>query len=216
MGLRQVLKQFAGAGVKWAIDPTPAPLVQFVLENGLTVMIRPIHGAGNVALLVLYKIGGDHGPRGRSGLAHLVEHVYVTAAAGALPAGTADAFFQRYRAGCNAQTGDRYTVVATVFPKRDLDSELSEAAARMGDLHIMANDLDREKPRLLDEISNNWESIHASSTARSTPSPNRTSAARAPKSSTRPGTPVLSFRWASNRTKCITLRPGTRTVGLGG
>ena len=197
-------------------DPPPAPRGQFLLDNGLTVRIRPIQGASDVALLVLYKIGGDHDPQGRSGLAHLVEHLYVTAAAGAVPARTAEAFFQRYRAGCNAQTGDRYTVVATVFPKGDLEKELTEAAARMGDLRITAADLDREKPRLLDEVANNWESIHASSTARSTPSPNRTSAWRSPKSSTRPGTPVLSFRWASNRTKCITLRPGTRTVGLGG
>ena len=129
---------------------------QFRLDNGLTVMIRPIQGAGNVALLVLYKIGGDHDPQGRSGLAHLVEHLYVTAAAGADPARTAEAFFQRYRAGCNAQTGDRYTVLATVFPKGDLEKELTEAAARMGDLRITAADLDREKPRLLDEVANNW------------------------------------------------------------
>src|SRR5207253_6634152 len=112
---------------------TPAT-ERFHLENGLTVMVRPIRGAGEVALLVLYQVGGDHDPQGRSGLAHLVEHVYITAAAGAEPARTSDAFFQRYRAGCNAQTGDRYTVFATVFPKGDLKTELAEAAARMGDL----------------------------------------------------------------------------------
>ncbi len=53
-----------------------------------------------------------------------------------------------------AQTGDRYTVFATVFPKKDLDKELIEAAARMGDLRISSADLDREKPRLLEELSN--------------------------------------------------------------
>src|SRR5262249_20105377 len=77
---------------------------RFQLENGLTAMVRPIQGTDHVALLVLYKIGGDHDPPGRSGLAHLVEHLYITAAAGAQPSRTADAFFQRYRAGGNAQT----------------------------------------------------------------------------------------------------------------
>ncbi len=156
MGQRQVLQQLAGAGAdaERAPDAKPAAAVKFSLDNGLTVKIRPIQGAGNVALLVLYKLGGDHDPEGRSGLAHLVEHLYVTAAAGAVPARTAEAFFQRYRAGCNAQTGDRYTVFATVFPKGDLEKELAEAAARMGDLRITAADLDREKPRLLDELSN--------------------------------------------------------------
>ena len=43
---------------------------------------------------------------------------------------------------------------ATVFPKRDLEKELTAAAARMGELRITAADLDREKPRLLDELSN--------------------------------------------------------------
>ena len=43
---------------------------------------------------------------------------------------------------------------ATVFPKGDLAKELTDAAARMGDLRITTADLDREKPRLLDEISN--------------------------------------------------------------
>jgi len=155
MGQRQVLGRLAGAGVAGAPDPTPAEAPgQFSLDNGLTVRLRPIQGAGDVALLVLFKVGGDHDPRGRSGLAHLVEHLYVTAAAGAAPARTAEAFFRRYRAGCNAQTGDRYTVLAAVFPEGDLDKELTEAAARMGDLRITADDLDREKPRLLDEVSN--------------------------------------------------------------
>jgi zinc protease len=84
----------------------------------------------------------------------LVEHLYVTAAAGAAPARTAEAFFRQYPAGCNAQTGDQYTVLATVFPPSDLEKELREAAARMGALRIQATDLDRERPRLLDEIAN--------------------------------------------------------------
>jgi zinc protease len=117
-------------------------------------MVRPIPRASNVALLVCYNVGGDHDPNGRSGLAHLVEHLYVTAAAGAEPARTAESFFQRYRAGCNAQTGDRYTVLAAVFPKGDLEKELSDAASRIGDLRITSADLDREKQRLLDEIAN--------------------------------------------------------------
>jgi zinc protease len=160
LGQEHVLARFAdpdarpGPGVAEAPDSPPATLGRSRLDNGLTVMVRPIAATDQVALLLLFKIGGDHDPHGQSGLAHLVEHVYITAAAGSAPPRTADAFFQRYRAGCNAQTGDRYTVFATVFPKGDLEKELAEAAARMGDLHITAADLDREKPRLLDEVAN--------------------------------------------------------------
>ena len=55
---------------------------RFVLDNGLTVILRPIKGTESTALLVLYSIGGDHDPAGKSGLGHLLEHMYVTAAAG--------------------------------------------------------------------------------------------------------------------------------------
>ena len=151
MGQGEVLRKLTAVD---AALPAAADVEQFALGNGLKVKFRPIQGASNVALLVLFNVGGDHDPEGRSGLAHLVEHLYVTSAAGAAPGRTAEAFFGRYPAGCNAQTGDRYTVIATVFPKRDLENELREAAARMGDLRITAADLDREKPRLIEEVSN--------------------------------------------------------------
>lgn len=45
-------------------------------------------------------------------------------------------------------------MVATVFPPASLESELKDAAARMGDLHIGEADLTREKPRLITEVGN--------------------------------------------------------------
>jgi zinc protease len=144
---------WAGAAGCRRADAGPSP-ESFRLENGLTVILRPIQGSGQVALVVLYGIGGDHDPQGRSGLAHSVEHVYVTAGAGSVRPRTAEEFFRRYSAGANAQTGDRYTVVATVFPKEELDAELREAAARMGDLRVTAGDFDRERGRLLEEVEN--------------------------------------------------------------
>src|SRR5262249_58369190 len=53
-----------------------------------------------------------------------------------------------------ARPGGRSRVFAAVSPKADLDKELAEAAARMGDLRVTAADLDREKPRLLEELAN--------------------------------------------------------------
>jgi zinc protease len=116
-----------------------------------------VAGASQVAVLVLYDVGGDHDPDGRSGLAHMVEHVYVTAAAGGTPARTSQEFFRQYPAGCNAQTGDRYTVFATVGTPEDLDAQLADAAARMGSLDVIDSDLDRERPRLLQELAAMFE-----------------------------------------------------------
>src|SRR5262245_51107355 len=126
----------------------------FQLDNGLTVVLRPAAGAKQTALVVLYSIGGDHDPRGRSGLAHLIEHTYVTAAAGKAKVRTVEAYARRYPKGWNAQTGDRYTLFATCFPDTDLEQELDDAVARMSDLRVASTDLDREKPRIDAELAN--------------------------------------------------------------
>ncbi len=132
---------------------------QYQLANGLTVLLRPIEGAQHVALVTLYAVGGDHDPNGQSGLAHLVEHLYVTAAAGKTEARTTVEYMKRYPAGWNAQTGDRYTVIATVFAPEALEVELEDAAARMGGLRITGADLDREKPRVYSELANMFGGI---------------------------------------------------------
>jgi RNA polymerase sigma factor (sigma-70 family) len=68
--------------------------VQFDLANGLHVILRPIKGASQTALAVVYSIGSDHDPAERPGLGHLLEHLYVTAAAGNEPARIVDEFAQ--------------------------------------------------------------------------------------------------------------------------
>ncbi len=78
------------ARVAQAPAPSPAApsatqernVERFQLDNGLKVILRPIQVAQSTALVVVYGIGSDHDPDGRSGLAHFVEHLYVTAAAG--------------------------------------------------------------------------------------------------------------------------------------
>jgi zinc protease len=163
---------FTGIGFCLPIDgPKPAsPKGEMVqLENGLKVLLRPIQGAKDTALVMLFSIGGDHDPPNRSGLGHLVEHLYVTAAAGKATSRTANELIQHYPKGWNAQTGDRYTVIATVFPGSELQTELQDAAARMADLRITESDLEREKPRVVEELANMFgriPSLGASNRAR--------------------------------------------------
>jgi zinc protease len=137
------------------------PVERFRLDNGLRVHLRPVAGAKFTALVLLYDVGGDHDPAGRSGLAHVVEHLYCTAAAGDVPARSFADIVQRYPRGQNFQTGDRYTVLATVFAPSETERELKEAAARMGDLRPAAEDLARELPRIDEELRNMFAGIPA-------------------------------------------------------
>jgi len=159
----KIMSLVAGLVVTWASSAgaaagaAPAPADR--LDNGLTVILRPVQEATNVAVVVLFDLGGDHDPPGRSGRAHLLEHLYCTAAAGDTPARTFRQLMQRYPAGFNQQTGSDYTVLAGVVEAAHLASELEDAAARMSDLRITDADLKREKPRLLAELRNMYERV---------------------------------------------------------
>ena len=74
----------AAALPAWALDaaeplrlPTLAPRRRR-LPNGLDVVLLPDaagSGAGTVAVQVWYRVGGQDDPPGRSGFAHLFEHM---------------------------------------------------------------------------------------------------------------------------------------------
>ena len=132
----------------------PEPVETFHLDNGLTVILRPVAGADQVALVVLHRMGGRHDPEGQSGLAHLLEHCYITAQAGRTPRRNIEQYVALYPAGWNAQTGDDYTVFAGVFPAERLEDELRDAASRLGDLRVDRTDIERERPRVLEELRN--------------------------------------------------------------
>ncbi len=149
--LLALLVALNGARRAAAADPN---VERFELDNGLKVILRPVAGGENVALLTLFDLGDVHDPPAKSGLGHLIEHVYVTAAAGTRPATTAQAWMSRYGGQCNAQTGRDYTLIAAVFPPERLDDELTDAAARMARLEVEQADLDREIPRLKQELAN--------------------------------------------------------------
>jgi len=128
--------------------------VTFTLENGLKVLGRPVPSASSVALVVLFDIGEYQDPAGASGLAHLVDHLYLTAASGPWKSRPFEEFISRYPLGWNAQTGSGYTALATVFAPENLEAELAEAASRLKEVRVTATDLAREKPRVMAELYN--------------------------------------------------------------
>ncbi len=131
----------------------------YELDNGLTVILRPVPAANQVAVVVLFDLGNDHDPVGRSGRAHLLEHLYCTAAAGDMPARDFMQIQKRYVAGYNQQTGFGFTVFAGVVKAKQLAEELKDAAARMSDLRVTEADLKREVPRVLLELRNMFGGI---------------------------------------------------------
>jgi predicted Zn-dependent peptidase len=70
-------------------QPAPAPLSQiaaavdvpyeeFKLANGLTVLVHTDRKAPVVGVTTYYRVGAKHEPRGRTGFAHLFEHLFFS------------------------------------------------------------------------------------------------------------------------------------------
>jgi len=109
------------------------PLVQHTLDNGLRVVIREDHTAPAVAVNLWYDVGSRHEQPGRTGLAHLFEHLMFQGSAN-VASGEHFGLLEPIGAQLNATTSfDRTNYFETV-PTGALDLALWLEADRMGGL----------------------------------------------------------------------------------
>ncbi len=106
-------------------------VVQYTLPNGLEVLLSPDHKVPKVGLALSYQVGGMNEPPGRSGFAHLFEHLMFS--------GTPDypRFDETYSAlglSNNAFTGDDGTTYVAGGLASALPVMLSVEADRMANL----------------------------------------------------------------------------------
>jgi len=95
-------------GAARAGDPFSLPVQETHLENGLRVILAPDRGVPGVALDLLFVVGsGDERP-GRTGLAHLFEHLMFMGSVHA-PYPQFDALMERHGGRNNASTGEDRT-----------------------------------------------------------------------------------------------------------
>ena len=109
------------------------------LDNGARILLSHISSIlppeqQRVAVLLLLDIGEEHDPEGRSGLAHLIEHLLITSAAGEFEATTAGEWMARHGGQCNAQTSGNTTLIAEMVPPEKTIEAITRMAARLGDL----------------------------------------------------------------------------------
>ncbi|HEY9111937.1 MAG TPA: pitrilysin family protein [Rhodanobacteraceae bacterium] len=120
--------QAADAGSKIDI-----PYTRFVLPNGLTVVVSEDHKAPIVAVSVWYHVGSGYEPEGKTGFAHLFEHLMFQGSEN-----HKDEYFRPFeRVGATGMNGttwlDRTNYFETV-PTTALDMALWMESDRMGHL----------------------------------------------------------------------------------
>lgn len=117
-----------------AEDNAPAPTT-FSLENGMEVVVIPDHRAPVVTHMVWYKVGAVDEAPGKSGIAHLFEHIMFQQTDDLAP-GEFDEIVNSLGGQLNAFTSWDYTAYYERVAKEHLGKMMSLEAERMTDLVI--------------------------------------------------------------------------------
>ena len=110
---------------------TPSGIERFTLDNGLRVVVAEDRSAPIVAVSVNYDIGLRTEREGRSGFAHLFEHIMFRGSANVAD-GDFGKLLGRYGGGGNASTGLDQTNYTTTLPTNALELGLFVESDRMG------------------------------------------------------------------------------------
>ncbi len=117
---------------------------RFILENGLTVLLARDDTAPIIAFHAWFRVGSRHEKPGKTGLAHLFEHLMFNEVEG-LPAGQFDTLMEAAGADNNASTWLDFTQYQEAFPKQHLSLVLDLEARRMSDLVLRDAQVSSEK-----------------------------------------------------------------------
>jgi zinc protease len=109
------------------------PYEMFRLDNGLTVILHRDATTPTIATNIWYHVGSSHEVPGRSGFAHLFEHILFEGSAN-VPEGKIDEWFEEVGGSPNGSTTRDRTNYLQSFSSNALDLALFIESDRMGHL----------------------------------------------------------------------------------
>ena len=121
------------------------------LANGLRVYALRDPNTASVSVAVWYDVGSKNDPAGRSGFAHLFEHLMFKATANTPPE-TFDRFTEDVGGFNNASTADDYTNYFETVPANHLERILWAEAQRMGSLVVDEASFHSERQVVQEEL----------------------------------------------------------------
>lgn len=141
-------------------DVLDYPITERVLDNGLRVVVSPDHAAPSVAVNLWYDVGSRHEQPGRTGFAHLFEHVMFQGSAN-VASGQHIALMQSAGAAVNATTWFDRTNYFEALPTGGLDLALWLEADRMGTLlsALTQENLDTQREVVKEEKRQRYDNV---------------------------------------------------------
>ena len=143
--------------VSWALTAVPAhadwrvPLASKKLENGLTVVVSEDNSAPTFGLCIAYGIGFRLEPKGRTGFAHLFEHMMFEGTPDA-PKGVFDEVIEGGGGFNNGDTRYDFTEYIESAPISALEPVLWLEADRLKTLDFSASNLENQRKVVEEEV----------------------------------------------------------------
>ena len=134
-------------------SPSKLPPIKFTdntLDNGLRVIISEDHYAPVFGIAVSYKVGSRDERQGRTGFAHLFEHMMFK---GSENVGPGEHFYLIFTKGgsMNGTTNNDRTLYFEIMPKNQLDLALFLEADRMRSLRVTKENLENQRQAVKEE-----------------------------------------------------------------
>ena len=152
--MKPIFGLLAFTGLVFAqLPPSKIPPVKFTdttLDNGLRVIISEDHYAPVFGIAVSYKVGSRDERQGRTGFAHLFEHMMFK---GSENVGPGEHFYLVFTKGgsMNGTTSNDRTLYFEVMPKNQVDLALFLEADRMRSLKVTQENLDNQRQAVKEE-----------------------------------------------------------------
>ncbi|HXV99241.1 MAG TPA: pitrilysin family protein, partial [Anaerolineae bacterium] len=128
------------------------PLTDYTLPNGLRVILAEDHSAPVVAVDIWYNVGAANDPEGRSGFAHMFEHMMFEGSA-KIPTGQWDPLLESIGANHNAYTSNDKTVYWEVAPANQLPRVLWMESDRMASLGVTEKAWETQRDVVIEEFN---------------------------------------------------------------
>jgi zinc protease len=133
-----------------ALALRPLAFIDRTLPNGMRILVLEDRRTPTVAISVAYHVGGKDDPPGRSGFAHLFEHLMFKGTAH-MGAETIDRLTEDIGGYNNAYTADDLTNYYEVIPSNYLETLLWAEAERLSALHIDEENFATEREVVIGE-----------------------------------------------------------------
>ncbi len=137
-------------------DELPVPVQVERLENGLRVVMSPDHTSPTVGIAVYYDVGSRVEERGRSGFAHLFEHMMFE---GSANVGKGEHFrlISSHGGSLNGTTSEDRTNYFETLPSNSLELGLFLEADRMRSLAITLENFENQRMTVMEERRQSYE-----------------------------------------------------------